>query len=200
MSAERLARSLIPVALSVLLGACVAGSNFVRPLPAEIQLGKTTYNEVVQRLGGPIREERVRRNDRLLRVICYVYASEEEPAKAPGTRGTRQMEFLLSDDIVVGEGFASGFASDHTDFDESKVGDIVKGKSRCAEVVSRLGRPSVSMIYPFTEKPGETAIGYWFAYAKGNVLDAKTFEKMLMVRCDASGIVTDVAYSEEGDR
>jgi hypothetical protein len=191
---------LITVAALILLGGCVAGTNFSRPPVDTIQLGETTYGEVVQRFGKPISEERVRRNEHLLRVIKYFYSNGEEAARAPATRGVRRMEFLFSDDIVVGEGYVSTFASDHTDFDESKVKAIIENKTTCAQIVSMLGRPSARIGYPLTQSPGETVIAYMFAYAKGSAFQSETFEKSLTVGCDQSGIATRVKYSEEGDR
>jgi outer membrane protein assembly factor BamE (lipoprotein component of BamABCDE complex) len=190
----------IQVVAAIALTACATSANFARPPSDAIQLGKTTRREVIERFGTPSEVRTMRVKDRLLQVFIYKYSSEEEAAKVPGTLGSRQIEFLLSGDFVVGEAFASSFASDDTDFDERKAQDIVKAKTRCDEVVAMLGRPSMTFVYPGTPERGEKLIAYVFKYEKRAGLQADTFEKDLMVRCDPTGVVAEVHYSEEGKR
>lgn len=190
----------LPLLAALWLSACAVGTPFVRPAPEVIELGKTTYAQVVERFGKPSDETRSRKDDQPLRAINYTHASDAEAAKVPNTLGIRQIVFVFADDIVVAEGFVSSFASDSTDFDDRRVGEIVKGKTRCDDVVAMLGRPSMRAIYPVVDNRGESAIGYEFKYVKRPILQFKMFVKGLIVSCDAAGIVTSSSYSESGDR
>jgi hypothetical protein len=193
-------KSFVSFAAVLALSGCAVGTAFVRPAPDAIQLGRTTYAEVVERVGKPEEEKRARENGRELRQIAYAYVGEAEAPAVPNTVGGREMFFVFSEDIVVAEGFMSSYASDSTDFDDRKVADIVEGKTRCDEVVSMFGRPDVRAIYPAVEKEGETAIGYTFRYLKRPALQFKMFRKGLQVGCDSAGVVTKVSYTEAGDR
>jgi hypothetical protein len=191
---------LLSLVATLVLAGCAVGTEFVRPAPDAIQLGKTTYKEVVERLGAPNEEKRLRYNNRPLRSISYSYIGEVEVPKVPNTMGGRELSFLLSGDVVVAERFMSSYASDSTDFDEHKVDDIVKGKTRCDEVVAMFGRPCARAIYPAVDEEGESVVGYVFEYMKRPLLQFKMFRKSLVVYCDAPGVVKDVSYTEVGDR
>ena len=190
----------VPLLATLWLAACAVGTPFVRPAPEAIEMGKTTYAQVVERLGKPSDETRSRKDGHVLRAIDYTHASDAEAAKVPNPAGIRQLIFVFSDDVVVAESFVSSFASDSTDFDDRRVGEIVKGKTRCDEVLAMFGRPSARAIYPVADQPGETAIGYEFKYVKRPILQFKIFAKSLLVTCDAAGTVTQSTYSESGDR
>jgi hypothetical protein len=68
--------------------------------------------------------------------VSGTHANNADAPKLPKSLGIRQLEFLLADDVVVAERFASSFASAHTDFDEKKAPDIVAGKTRCERVIA----------------------------------------------------------------
>jgi hypothetical protein len=107
---------------------------------------------------------------------------------------------VLVDDVVYAEGFISACAADHTDFDERKAADIVKGRTRCDEVPQLLGRPSFRAIHPVAKVKGEYVVGYQFKYPKRPLLQLNFYEKDLEVVCDANGVVREVMSSEAGDR
>lgn len=187
------------LAASALLSACAVGTDFVRPSADTIELGKTTYKQVEERFGKPKDETRIQHNRELLRAVSYSYANDFDRPKMPNTMAMRQLIFLFSGDIVVMESFNSSFATDSTDFDQHKVGDIVKGKTRCDEVERLLGRPSGRAIFPIVDKHGESAISYEFSYVKRPLLQFKTYKKGLQIICDSAGVVSDVSYTEAGD-
>lgn len=200
MKTLRMRCCLLPIAAALVIGGCAVGAPFVRPASDAITLGKTTYSEVVARMGEAGEESRSRKNGYLLRSLVYTYAADAEPPKVPNTLSIKQALFVFADDVVVLEGFVSSFAADHSDFDDRKVGDIVKGKTHCDEVVAMLGRPAIRGIHPIVDEKDDYAIGYWFQYAKRPALQFKFFKKELDVLCDRAGIVKDVGYSEHGDR
>jgi len=180
------------------LAACSVGAPFVRPTQDSIELGKTTYRQLVERLGKPEDEKPTRLDGVQMRLVAWSYANNADPPKVPDTLGMRQLEYLVANDVVVAERFASSFASDHTDFDEKEVATIVEGKTRCEQVVALLGRPSVRAIHPVADKEGDTAIGYIFLYAKRPLLQFNIYSKTLVVQCGPDGVARSVKFTEEG--
>ena len=68
------------------------------------------------------------------------------------------MVFTTHNELLVAQEFVSSFQADATEYDESKVGAIVKGRTTRAEVLALLGRPNGEAIYPVI-KTGAT--GPW---------------------------------------
>ncbi|MCU0974223.1 MAG: hypothetical protein MUF80_09770 [Burkholderiales bacterium] len=192
---QRLAVLLVAAAA---LAACSIGTQFVRPAQDSIELGKTTYRQLVERLGKPDDEKPLRWDGVELRSVSWTYANNADVPKVPDTLGIRQLEYLVANDVVVGERFASSFASDHTDFDEKQVARIVEGTTRCEEVIALLGRPGARAIHPVADKPGNTAIGYVFQYFKRPLLQFNVYTKTLVVQCGTDGVVRQVKFTEEG--
>ena len=110
------------------------------------------------------------------------------------------MVFLTHNDLLVAEEFVSSFPNDATEFDETKIPGIVKGKSTKSEVLAGLGKPNGAGVYPFIKTKGETAVIYSYAHAKGNAFNMKFYSKTLIVSFDANGIVSDVEYTANGER
>jgi len=202
MRASGIGRSLVfSVAAASVLVSCSVGTQFVRPPADFVRLGETTRAQIVERYGKPQDERQISSNGRQVATVGYFFASQSEAAKVPGTLCVRTLMFTLSDDVVVGEGFRSSCLSDHTDFDERRVGEIVKGKTRCDEVVAMLGRPAAREIYPSLEKKGDMGIYYFFEYVAQPGRDKpKEFTKELLVTCDPEGVVSDTSFAESGTR
>jgi hypothetical protein len=184
----------------VLLTACAVGSQFSRPPEDFVRLGFTTRPQVEARLGRPGDEKNFRQDGLQGRAIQYTYSNDAETAKMPNSLCIRSLTYMLVDDVVYAEGFISACAADHTDFDERKAANIVKGRTRCDEVPQLLGRPSFRAIYPVAKMNGEYVIGYQFKYVKRPLLELNMYQKDLEVVCDVNGIVREVASSEAGDR
>lgn len=191
---------ILSASAAIALSACTIGTEFVRPPADFVRLGETTRAQIIERFGKPQEEQQVRSNSHLLRSIAYFFGSETEPPKVPGTVCVRLLYFMLSDDIVVGEGFQSNCAADHTDFDESRSGEIVKDKSRCDDVIAIMGRPSARAVYPAVEKKGELNMGYTFKYMARPGGPAKNYTKQLEFLCDSDGIVREILFREFGSR
>jgi hypothetical protein len=190
--------ALIAVASAIALAACAVGTPFVRPAQESIELGKTTYRELVDRLGKPDDDKPMRWNDVQIRSVSWTFANNADAPKVPNTLGIRQLEYLIANDVVVAERFASSFASDHTDFDEKKASDIVEGKTRCEQVIALMGPPAARAIHPAVDAKGDTAIGYVFQYAKRPLLQFDFYTKSLVVECGPDGVAKSVKYSELG--
>src|SRR5436309_2853715 len=64
---------MLGVAVTLLSAGCF-GRDFARPSADSLQLGKTTYAEIVARFGSPFREGTLQINDRLLKWTTYSYS------------------------------------------------------------------------------------------------------------------------------
>lgn len=186
--------------VAAFLTACAVGTPFNRPPEDFVRLGETTRAQIEQRFGKPDEEKSFRQDDVAGQFIQYTYANDAEPPKMPNTLCIRSLSFALVDGVVFAEYFVSDCASDHTDFDERKATTIIKGQTRCSEVVAILGRPSYRAIYPLTTEKGHMQIGYSFQYVKRPLLQLNMYEKSLQVVCDTNGVVREVTFSESEGR
>ena len=183
-----------------LLAGC-AGTNFKRPDPASLQVGRSTTTQITATMGGPpLQSGEVLRNGEKLKSSRYAYAEGAGTGKYPGVIPARAMLFLTHNDLLVSEEFVSSFPGDATDFDESKVPGIVVGKSTKADVISLLGMPNGSGIYPYIKGKNESALLYSYSHVKGNAFSMKLYSKGLIVSFDATGLVTDVEYASSGEK
>jgi hypothetical protein len=110
------------------------------------------------------------------------------------------MVFLTHNNLMISEEFLSSFPIDATDFDESKVASIVKGKTTRQEVVALLGKPNGNGVFPFVKNKGETALIYSYSHAKGSAFNMTFFSKILVVTVGDDGIVSEVEYSSSGEK
>lgn len=186
-------------ALAALVGC--AGTDFKRPAPGTLELGRSTSAQITQAMGGPaLQNGELLRNGEKLKSARYAYAEGAGAGKYPGVVPARAIVFLTYNDLLVAEEFQSSFPTDATDFDEGKLASIVKGKTTRAEVVSLLGQPNGSGVYPFIKNKTESAVIYSYSHAKGNAFNMKFYNKSLIVSFDSAGVVTDVEYSAAGDK
>ena len=190
-----LARNITVFAAAVAPCGC-AGTNFVRPDPERFKNGQTTYAEVIQKFGEPRRQGTVVKNDKSVKQISYSYASMGGTPLTEGVTAARGAGFYFLNDVLVGYEFISSWAEDHTNFDEARIKDIVKGKSTRPEVLDIMGKPGGYQIYPMISSPtGEAAV-----YAYMEVKGFTPFIKVLRVTFDAAGVVTDVEYTSDGSK
>jgi hypothetical protein len=177
-----------------------AGTNFKRPDPTALTLGKSTQAEITQVMGSPVQTGETLRNGEKFKVSRYAYAEGAGTGKYPGVVPARAMVFMTHQDLLVADEFVSSFPDDATDFDDAKVSAIVKGKTTRQEVQALLGTPNGRGIYPFVKNKGDVASVYSYSHAKGNVFNMKFYSKNLIVSFDASGIVSDVEYTSSGEK
>jgi hypothetical protein len=193
-------RASVALSAALLLVACAIGTAFVRPPEDSIRLGETTRAQIVERFGKPDEEQHLRKNGQTLANLSYTFSSGAEATRLANSLCVRSIEFSLSGDVVVEESFVSSCAADHTDFDEGKVADIVKGKTRCDEVIAMLGRPAARAIYPIASDKGEVFLGYRFMAPKRPLLQFNIYRKALAVVCGPDGIVRETEFVEVGER
>ncbi|MCR5883869.1 hypothetical protein LRS03_13795 [Rhizobacter sp. J219] len=184
---------------TAVLAGC-AGTNFKRPDPGALEVGKSTSAQVTQVMGPAPQTGESLRNGEKLKVHRYAYAEGAGTGKYPGVVPARAIVFLTHNDLLVAEEFVSSFPTDATDFDDSKVASIVKGKSTRSEVNALLGKPNGKGVYPFIKTKGESADIYSYSHAKGSVFNMKFYSKNLIVSYDAKGTVSDVEYTSTGEK
>jgi hypothetical protein len=190
----------IVLLLAAALTGCATGVPFTRPPESFVRLGETTRAQVEARFGTPGREQSYRQDGLQAQFVDYTYSSDTETAKMPNSLCIRSLTFALVDNVVFAELFVSSCVSDHTDFDERRAGDIVKGTTKCNDVIAMLGRPAYRAAHPVAKEKGGMDIGYRFMYPIRPLLQLNIYEKSLAVVCDAEGLVREVSFSEAGER
>src|SRR4051812_8325915 len=164
---------------SATLAGC-AGTNFKRPEPQALEVGKSTTADVVRVMGTAQQNGEGLVNEQKVKVMRYVYAEGAGEGRYPGVVPARAMVFTTHNDQLVGEEFVSSFKPDATDFDDSKVSSIVKGKTTRAEVMALLGKPNGNAVYPMIKERGQKAVVYSYGQAKGTVFNMKFHNKTLI--------------------
>ena len=191
---------LVSVSVAALFSGC-AGTDFQRPDPSSFHLGKSTTSDLIGVMGPASRTGKVLKNGLAISQLTYVYATKigADPLY-PGVTPARVMVFSTFNDTLVGEQFISSFKVDATDYDDTKIGAIIKGKTTRAEVVSALGPPSGEAIYPAVNGKGGAAIIYAYSQVKGGAFNLKFYSKVLTVSLNASDVVSDIDYVENGSK
>ncbi len=186
-------------AAALLLSGC-AGTNFVRPDSSSLVNGQTTYAQIVASMGMPRREGTVQKNDKTINTAQYAYASVGGKPLHPSATPARGINYYFVGGTLVGHEFLSSFAEDHSDFDDSRVKDIVKGKTTRADLVQMLGKPAGSYIYPMIKSEAGEAVVYSYLEVTGSAFNMKVNSKKLVVTFDSAGVATDVEYATSGSR
>jgi hypothetical protein len=192
-------RAGLAVALALVVAGC-AGSSFTRQSDEALGLGRTSYQEIRQRLGAPYREGTVVKNGKQLKTLTYAYASAGGAPAYDGVVATRTQGFYFFEDRLAGYEFVSTWKDDLTDFDGTKATEIKHGASTRAEVVRLIGAPGGKYVYPMIANADEHADVYLYAHVKGSAFNMKLYEKLLVVTYDQRGIVTNVDYRESGQK
>ncbi|HEY3049285.1 MAG TPA: hypothetical protein VGJ72_17730 [Polaromonas sp.] len=192
-------RFLVAVLTTAVLSGC-AGTNFKRPDPQALVVGKSTATDVPRVMGTPGQVGEALKNDQKIKTARYAYAEGAGTGRYPGVVPARAMVFSTFNDLLVGQEFVSSFPQDATEFDESKIPSIVKGKTTRAEVLAVLGKPNGDAIYPLIKKQGETAAVYSYSHAKGNAFNMKFYSKALIVSFGSNDVVSDVEFSSVGEK
>lgn len=177
-----------------------AGSDFVRPETSSFVLGKTTQQEISQKMGKPYRTGTMEKNGKTLQSSSYAYANVGGEAQHSGVTAARSQGFYFLNGTLVGTEFSSSFKTDGTDFDESKVAQIQKGKSTKADVIRIFGQPGGEYIAPLIANQTDRALVYLYSQTKGSAFNLRFYMKNLVVPYNESGVVTDVQYTAQGNK
>jgi hypothetical protein len=187
------------LSLALIVIGC-AGRDFVRPETESLALGRTTYQEVRDRFGSPLREGAIVKNGVSVRTTGYAYSSAGGATLVGGVTPARGMDFYFVDDRLVGYAFLSSYAEDHTDFDESKVGAIKKGETTRAQVLETFGKPGGTFTYPLIKGRDDQALVYAYSQTRGTAFNLKLHQKVLVVSHGPNAVVTDVEFTSVGEK
>jgi hypothetical protein len=197
-SMQGMLKRIAALAALVVLAGC-AGTDFVRPGTDDLKLGKTTYKDVLAKMGAPRQEGAVLKNEKNVRSASYAYANTGGSPARPGVTPARAQNFYFYEDVLVGHEFVSSFAEDQSDFDESRVQGIVKGRTTRAQLAQLMGKaPSGAHVYPMIKsQKGEAAI-YLYSQVTGSVFSMKFYRKLLTVTFEGD-VVSDVEFTSQGN-
>lgn len=180
---------------AIILSGC-AGTNFVRPDPSRLSLGKTTQADVIRDFGAPWRQGQGLRNGQTVSSLSYAYAEAGGTPYRPGVTPARAQVFHFHNNLLVGHEFASSWAADHTDFEDGKVDQIIKGKTTRDEVQRLIGRPGGIFVYPMIKAQSGDALVYVYSETRQTGFASFNVKrKVLVVTVNAAGIVEDVDFS-----
>lgn len=182
------------VAATVMLLAGCAGTKFVRPADADLQLGKTTEQQVLAAMGKPIQEASGLANGKATRTLTYAYASFGSEPKNKGVTPVHAMSLVFHDGKLVGKEYVSNLKADATDFDHTKVPQVQAGKTTLAQVNAMFGPAPGEAIHPVIKQTGGRALVYSYTEVRGFTPSTKK----LTVVLDAQGTVVDVDYQNQG--
>jgi len=177
-----------------------AGKKFNRLREDKIQLGITTYKDILRIMGEPYKEEVFAKNDYEFKQAIYSFSSTGGKSTSKRVTAARVQSFYFHEDILVGHLFISNWEDDHTDFDETKIKLVKKEENTKADVIKLFGNPSGNYIYPFADNKGKEIIVYWYTEHRHYAYAAKNYRKRLYVEYDREGIVTDINYYEYGGK
>jgi len=180
-------------AAALLLAGC-AGTKFVRPAESDLQLGKTTEQQVVAALGKPMQEASGLSNGKATRTLVYAYASFGAQSRTAGVTPVNALTLAFHDGKLVGKEYVSTLKEDATDFDHTKVPQIQMGKTTLAQVNALLGPAPGEAIHPVIKQPTGRALVYSYTEVRGFTPSAKK----LTVVLDGQGTVVDVEYQNQG--
>jgi hypothetical protein len=188
-------KRLLLICLFLLFAGCV-GRDFVRPAPDSLRLGQTTWPQVEQRYGKPFKQSVYTIDGMDIVTQIYAYGSlsaRGHRAKIGSDGAARKLEFKFHDNILVGYVYSSSWAGDHTDFDETKSAEIIRGVSTKTDVMRLLGKAGGHYIYPMIASTrGEADVYYYTETRAGVAKQAQTLSKLLVVTFEKNGVVSDV--------
>ena len=193
----------LAVVLVVLALAGCAGRDFTRAAPESLQLGKTTYAEIIARLGTPFREGTMLKNDHMVKHVTYAYSVTNGTPLHEGVTAARAQAFYFADLVLVGHDFSSSFKDDHTDFPEARVAEIRKGETKESAVVELLGPPGGIYVFPLVGK-NEKGLVYTYSQTRVEPIPfapkIKHYQKEAIVSIGADGTVTNLQFNASGEK
>ena len=178
---------------ALLLAGC-AGTKFVRPTEAQLQLGKTTEPQVVAMLGKPFQEASGISNGKTIRTLSHAYASFGAQPQNVGVTPVYGLTTVFHEGLLVSKSFVSNVKGEATDFDDRKVPQIQVGKTTQAQVQAMFGPAPGEAIYPAIKQPAGRALVYNYTEMRGFTPSTKK----LVVVLDAQGTVADVEFQNQG--
>lgn len=172
-----------------------SSTEAARPAPNSVTLGKTTLAELTQKMGPASKTANAVFNNEPIEVRVYSFAGTGGEPLERGVIPARNVTYYFHKGVLIGESFSSSFKSDHTNFDDSKVPLIVKGKTTRAEVAQLFGRPGSVALRPIAKAPAEDVLVYSYSSSNGQkIVTART----LRIGFDAAGVAQYVEQATAG--
>lgn len=196
--------------LAFLVVGCTTGRDFAKPAADTIAPGTTTRAEILGKFGEPYRQSSLVRSDATgaaqpaspvalapiggtFASLTYVYADRSATLLYGGPPTAKSVTFIFWNDTLVGYNYISNFDADSSNFDESRIGALEKGKSLKPDVVALLGQPTGRRIYPLIRDNGNEVFIYeYVALTRG---ERRT--KTLGIIFTSDGAVADYAFGSD---
>lgn len=184
------------VLLAILTG-CASGPVFVKPEPERLVVGKSSKDEVLKSQPvKPVSEQELTINGEKVQSINF--AAGESPKFWGMVIERRLGTYTLFNDVLVGQEFNSSYEGESTEFDTSKVPQIVKGKTTRAEVIALLGKPSGMVIYPVIADKKGSGLVYGYTWARFAGILTMFSTNMVIVTLDENNVVANVSFKRNG--
>ena len=193
----------------------VVGKDFQRPDGASLVLGKTTKSEVVALYGPPDSEQAsvssggeaastqpksefyTTQVSGSYSTINYRYSVYVPPVLAGGSANFsgKAVSFFFHDGTIFGYNFSSDMKTDSSNFDETKLAALEKGKSTEVDVRAILGAPSGEAIYPAVLKQGQKK--WLYVFQSADLSTRKILLKRLVVLFNEQGRLQDFQFGSQ---
>src|SRR2546428_3543987 len=111
---------------SLALALSIAGCAGAKPPEDGLVLGRTSRQEILQRLGSPYREDTVTKNGKRLETMTYAFATTGGTPARAGVSAPPGQGFYFLDDKLAGYDFSSSWTEDQTHFAGATVSPIKK--------------------------------------------------------------------------
>jgi len=184
------------------------------PADGSLKLGETTPADAVAMIGEPISKssETVTSVERTAGVIsvfsavrqlgtyeAYNYGFADTMnsvliGQMAGPSPQRTLRLVFWNGKLVGYTSMSNFTEDTTDFDDTRIAQVQRGKSTEADVRALFGKPGGASIFPLIALPDGHALIY--RYSKDDFNNRERHSKFLSVYIDHTGIVRDMNSSD----
>jgi hypothetical protein len=193
----------------LLLAGCGAGKQFAMPADGSLKLGETTPADAVAIIGEPVSKssETVTSVESTAGVVSifsairqlgtyeiynYGFVDMTGPSISqilpPGPQRTLRLVFWNGK--LVGYTSMSNFKEDSTDFDDTRIAQIQRGKSTEGEARALFGKPAGVVIFPLIALPDGHALVY--RYSQDDYDKKERQSKFLSIYVDHTGVVRDM--------
>jgi hypothetical protein len=207
----KIANRVAVAAVILLLAGCGAGKNFTMPAKGTLQLGATTPEQAIAMLGEPVSKS----SSTVASVetatlppapslftpvkvpghydsLVYLYVDtvgQQLVGAFAGVRPSRTLHLVFLDGKLISYTASSSFDNDSTNFDETKVAQLERGKTTQNDMTNLFGVPSGEAMFPMiSAQHGHVAV---YNFIQDNVTTREHATKFLAVYIDDSGIVRD---------
>jgi hypothetical protein len=208
-------------AVSLVFAGCTTttGRQFDRPTVATLKIGETTRSQAIGLYGEPRSQSSfslpittssptafdAAEETGIVSVAAYSYVISRAPILGgnpdtvdPNVTPVRTMTLFYWNDRIAGFRSSSTFREDKTEFDESKISAIEKGKTTVSQLKTLLGEPAGQMAYPLVRNKGNEKLLYNYSSFRR---DTRVFQsKGLEVLTNAQGVVLDYRFASNSEQ